>query len=101
MLPLSVLERAAVMPDQVVKGVRVERSRVATALAADMAQVFKASQIGKTVEVLFERERDGRRIGHSGNYLEVSVKDGGMRNILSPVRIIGLEDGVVIGEIVH
>ena len=69
--------RAADMPDQIKKSDRLERARIATAVAAGMAQAFRASQVGKIVEVLFERERGGYQLGHSGNYLEVAVKTGG------------------------
>jgi len=91
--------RAADMPEQVVKSVRRERAGVAAAAAAEMARDFRLSQIGKTVGVLFERERGGYWIGHSGNYMEVAVKNGGKRNSLRNVLITGIKDGLVLGEI--
>ena len=91
--------RAADMPEQVVKSERRERAGVAAAAAAEMARDFRLSQIGKTVGVLFERERGGYWIGHSGNYMEVAVKNGGKRNSLRNVLITGIKDGLVLGEI--
>ena len=93
--------RAADMPGQIKKSIRLERAKIASAVAADMAQAFKISQVGKTVEVLFERERGGYRLGHSGNYLEVAVKTGGAKNSLHTVRITGVnESGMVFGSLV-
>ena len=92
--------RAAVMPGQIKKGIRYERAKIASASAEDMALDFRLAQIGKTVEVLFERERDGHWIGHSRNYMEVAVNNGGVRNVIMPVLITGVNaDGVVFGMI--
>jgi len=93
--------RAATMPEQVEKSVRVRRARIAAAAAEQMSRDFIACQTGKTVEVLFERKRDGLWTGHSGNYLEVMVKTGGGKNQVYPVKITGTENGAVIGEIVQ
>jgi threonylcarbamoyladenosine tRNA methylthiotransferase MtaB len=92
--------RAADMPDQIVKSVRKRRAGMASAIASDMAEAFRQSQIGKTVEVLFERERGGVWGGHAGNYMEVFVKKGGGRNTLLPVRITSVNGREVWGEIV-
>jgi len=91
--------RAAAMPEQVEKNVRIRRARTAAAAAEQMSRDFIAGQTGKTVEVLFERKRDGLWTGHSGNYLEVTVKSGGGKNQIYPVKITGAENGVVTGEI--
>ena len=92
--------RAAIMPDQIAKSVRVERAHAATAVAAGMAREFKLSQIGKTADVLFERERGGFMLGHSGNYIEVSVKHGGEKNTLQRVLLTDVsDDGAVFGVI--
>ena len=91
--------RAAVMPEQVEKRVRLERAKIASAAAADMARSFRLDQIGKTVEVLFERERAGYWIGRSCNYLEVAAKNGGEKNTIRPVLITEVRGNVVFGEI--
>ena len=92
--------RAAVMPCQIKKNVRQERARLAIAAAEKMAGEFMHSQLGKTLEVLFERERDGFWVGHSGNYLEVAVKNGGEKNGIYPVRVAETAHGRAYGEIV-
>ena len=94
--------RAADMPGQIKKSARAERARAAAEAAAETARAFKAGQVGKTVEVLFERESGGCWYGHSGNYLEIAVKSGGAKNELRPVRIAEVrQDGTIIGEIVN
>jgi len=92
--------RAAAMPGQVTKGMRRERAGIAAVAAGEMARDFAFSQVGKTVEVLFERERGGFWAGHSGNYIEVVAKAGGARNSMSSVRITNVDDGQVLGELV-
>jgi len=91
--------RAAGMQGQVSKSVRRERAAAASSVASEMAHDFRAGQVGKVVRVLFERERGGSWVGHSGNYLEVAVQNGGARNSLQPVLITGFENGVVTGVI--
>jgi len=92
--------RAADMPEQVEKSVRIERARAAAAAAEKMSRDFALAQTGKVVEVLFERRRGGFWTGHSGNYLEVAVKQGGERNSIYPVKITGIEEGAIWGRII-
>ena len=93
--------RAAEMPEQIAKKIKHERARTVAATAGEMARRFRFDQIGKTVGVLFEHNRDGYWSGHSGNYIEVSVKDGGAKNIMHDVRIVSVEEKLVWGEIVQ
>jgi len=65
---------AADMPSQLSKQIIKERAKTATEVANKMAETFKTKQLEKTVEVLFEQEKNGRMVGHSGNYLEVAVE---------------------------
>ena len=90
---------AAAMPDQVLKQVRFERAKAVAAVAADMAMDFKLRQIGKTLNVLFERDVGDRHIGLSGNYVEVAVFGFAVRNTIHPVLVTGLSGSTVIGEI--
>ena len=88
------------MPGGVSKSVRRERAQKAARIAGRNALKFKLSQIGKTADVLFERERDGCWCGHAANYLEIRVPNGGNRNTIHPVQITGVENGVIWGEII-
>lgn len=87
------------MPGQTEKSVRRERARLATVAAGRMAGTFRFSQIGKTTGVLFERKRGGCWTGLSENYIEVTVKNGGARNSVEKVKITGVDDGVVWGNL--
>ena len=91
--------RAFDMPDQVIKGIKRERARLAAAQAAEAAKKFRRSQIGKTVEVLFERKRGAFWIGHSGNYIEVAVRDEVAKNSMHEVQITGVEEGITMGRV--
>jgi len=92
--------RAADMPGQIEKKVRQERAGIAAAIADGMARNFRIGQIGKTVGVLFESRRGGYWSGHSGNYLEVFVRDDVEKNSLHNVRITDVSDCKVWGELV-
>jgi len=92
--------KAACFPDQVAKDVKRDRARVAAQLAGETARSFRSNQIGKTVEVLFESKRDGFWIGHSRNYIEVTVRRGGEKNCALNVRLTSVENDLVWGEIV-
>jgi len=91
--------RAEAMPEQVEKSVKIRRARVAAAVAAEMSRDFILEQTGKIVQVLLEHRRGGFWIGHSGNYIEVTVKNGEGKNRMCPVRIKGLENGKAWGEV--
>ena len=90
---------AAVMPGQIEKNVRRERARLAGDAAGTMAYEFRTGMIGKTTDVLFERERGGYWTGHSGSYVEITAKNGGSKNNVHAVRITGVEDDLVWGEL--
>jgi len=90
--------KAADMPQQVAKSVKRERARAAALAAEEMAHSFKLGQVGKTLEVLFERERDGYWTGHSRNYLEVAVRGAGEKNSVHNVQIASVGGGLIWGE---
>ena len=91
---------AADMPGQIEKSIRRKRAQAATEEATQMANKFKHAQIGKTVEVLFEQEKNGYSIGHSKNYLKIAVKNRAKRNSLHNVRLSNIKKDLMMGEIV-
>jgi len=91
--------RAANMPDQTTKAVRRSRARMAKDVADAMMIDFLNDQIGKNLKVLIEREDDGFWIGHSGNYLEVKIKNKAAKNELFDVYISEQENGRLLGKI--
>ena len=94
---------AATMSGQIDKKVRQERARSAASVAVEMANSFRHSLVGETVEVLFERKREAAWIGHSSNYIEVAVECGGKRrdlkNSISNVKITDVENGLAWGRV--
>jgi len=92
--------KAADMPEQIDKSVKRERARKAAESASQSAGNFKRAQIGKTVQVLFEQEKNGYSIGHSSNYLEIAVKDKAEKNSLHNVKITNLLNNLLQGEII-
>ncbi len=92
------------MPEQVVEAVKKERADRLSALEQRMAADFLQSRVGKTVSVLFEREKSPEfHIGHAKDYTTVLMPsgdgDGSFRNRVCDVRITGVENGKLIGVI--
>ena len=88
---------AAAMPDQVPKGEKEERARRAIALAAQMERRWLGRQVGRTLPVLFEEEKDGWWQGHAPNYALARVKGERLHNRLLDVEIIRVEGNALIG----
>lgn len=92
------------MPDQIPEHVKKERADRLSALEKRMAEEFLQSHVGKTVSVLFEREKSPEiHIGHAKDYTAVCVPagdgDGSFRNRVCDVRITGTAQGKLIGVI--
>ena len=66
---------AATMPDQVDQKFKKARSEKLIELASDLGKRYKAQFIGETIEVLMEERKENECIGHSKNYLKISVID--------------------------
>jgi len=92
--------KAAGLPLQTDKNTKKERAKRAKEIADDMASEFKKSQIGKTLDVLFEQEKNGLGKGHSSNYLEVAVNEKAEQNSTKKVKITGFKNSILTGEIV-
>ena len=70
-------------------------------VAANLKEVYNKKFLGKVVEVLFEREKNGYYVGHSSNYLEVKVKaDADLTNKIFKVKIIEINKDIMKGELV-
>lgn len=69
--------KAAEMDGQIDDGRKAERCRSMIALGEKMRQKFFSEQVGREVEVLFERKRkDGFFEGYTKNYTPVKMKSG-------------------------
>jgi len=90
--------KAAKMSGQVPESIRKERASHAIIAAGKMADEFRKKQIGRTLEVLFEKEKSGVCTGHSRNYLQVEVKGKIERNSIKNVEIIAVKNSILTGE---
>ena len=90
---------AAAMPGQVPKGEKEGRARRAIALAARMERRWLEGQVGRTLPVLFEEEKDGCWQGHAPNYALVRAKGEGLHNRLLDVEVTGAEGEALIGAL--
>lgn len=90
---------AAEMDNHVEKSVKRKRALIAGETANEMEIKYLQSFIGKTLNVLFERESGGYSVGHACNYSQVQVAEIGLRNMIFPVNITGLKGSTLLGEI--
>ena len=87
---------AAKMDGQLPRSVKEERAARAGQLASAMTQTYLESQVGKTLPVLFEEEREGLWLGHAPNYTQVAVhSERPLRNLVLPVTVTALSEGVL------
>jgi len=91
--------KAATMSGQTTKAVRHNRACYARDVADTMKREFLIGQIGKILEVLPERKREGRWVGHSGNYIEVTLANGGEKNVFTKVEITDVVENQVFGSL--
>ena len=90
---------AADMPGQLGNDVKEERSRAAIAVARQMNRSYRESLVGTLQEVLFEEEEGAFSTGHARNYIRVWAEGKGLHNRIRSVRITGLYQDGLLGEI--
>ena len=64
------------MPGQIPETVKKERSSILRQIASKSALAFADGQLGRELEVIFEKSRNGRITGWSDNYLGVISPKG-------------------------
>ncbi len=89
---------AAKMPNQVDKKLKHERSQKLNALSLDLETQYAQKFIGQNLLVLLEEEKDGYYIGHTSNYLKVMVKKSPKITPLLLVKIISVNNNIIIGN---
>ena len=83
----------------------VKRERVARLIAegAEQTRRFREQRIGQVETVLFERLAEGAARGLTDTYIPVRARcrpgDADPVNEIAPVRITGIDEGVLIGEV--
>jgi len=91
--------RAAQMDGQADVGTKAARAGRAAGLAGRLRGDYLQGCVGTLQEVLFEREKDGRAQGHSGNGCLVSVPGTDLRNRLRQVRVTGVSNEILTGAL--
>ena len=92
--------RAADMKEQILDSVKDDRYAAMQQVAGASQQRFHSSQLGKSVEVLVEKEPGELRVGHTSSYLKVAFPGPIelMGQVVS-VQVIGVSPDGVVGEI--
>ncbi len=96
---------AASMPDQVSPGVLAERSRRMHTLGTRLERTFRCRFVGRVMDVLWETSEPNDEglvwKGLTHNYLRVSAPGSpGLRNVLTPVRLVADTTSGLAGQIV-
>ena len=87
------------MPGQHDNATKEARSKAAIAVAEQMSAAFRKDMIGSVQSVLFEEEEKGYFTGHTGNYMKVYAKGENLHNEVKNVRLTGLYQDGLVGEI--
>ena len=90
---------AADMAGQIPKVVQEERVHRAMEAAEEMKEAYLENMVGQTVSVLFEEERDGLWQGHTPSYVLAHGKGKDLHNKVRQVRITGVVNGGLLGEV--
>ncbi len=100
--PYSMREgtRAAKM-EQLTKHIKEERAAKLTTITEKIREEYLNKQIGKTVEVLFETEKEGYCEGYTANYTPVKVYcSNNFKGKYMSVELIDTEHDVCIGKFI-
>lgn len=96
---------ADTMKNQVPPSIKEKRSKIIEAITKKSRESFLASQLGKTVEVLFEQRcHDDKAYfeGKTPNYITVRVKcDNDINNQLLKVKLISSNGTYITGELIR
>ncbi len=86
--------------EQTPKAVKEARAARAAAVAEEMHQAYLKGCVGQVYDVLYEQPADGLYQGHAPNYMLTAVPGADLHNRTLPTRIVGVENGVLRGELV-
>ena len=85
--------------EQVPKAVKEDRAARAAAVAEELHQAYLEGCVGQVYDVLYEQPVNGLYQGHAPNYMVAAVKGDGLHNRTLPTRIVGVQGGVLLGEL--
>lgn len=99
--PYSVREgTVAAKMNQHTKAIKEERAARLSVITENIRKEYMNNQIGKTVNVLFEIQKDGYTEGYTENYTPVKVfTNADYQGEIKKVKLIGVENDFCIGEI--
>ena len=89
------------MPGQHNNATKEARSRAAIAVAEEMNRAYRETLVGTVQEVLFEEESGEYYTGHAPNYVKIYAPGGNLHNEIRQVKITGLYQEGLVGEIVR
>ena len=87
------------MPGQLGNAVKEARSAAAIAAAAEMNRLYREAMIGTVQAVLFEEPAGPYYTGHAPKSIRVYARGEALHNRVLPVRITGLHEDGVLGEL--
>ena len=90
---------AASMPGQLSRAEKADRSARAVAAAAELHREFLTAMCGTEQDVLFEQVEDSWFTGHAPNGMKVYARGEDLHNTVRRVRIEGLQEEGLWGEI--
>ena len=85
---------------QVPGPIKEERAARAGAVAEELHRAYLQGCVGQIYDVLYEQPADGLYQGHAPNYMTVGVEGQDFHNQVLPTRIVGVRDGILLGELV-
>lgn len=92
--------KAAEMPDQIEASVKNQRAARLSQAMAESRKIYLQSQIGETLQVLFETNRNGIWEGYGENYVPVRVKTTeNLQGKILSVSIIDIEEDSCLGQL--
>ena len=91
--------RACSMPDQVDFPLRKARAAELIALGESKRASFAQSHLGRPIELLIERPRDGKSRGWSGNYLDIHLAGELPTNTLATVTPQQIKGDILLAQL--
>ena len=87
------------MPGQLGNDVKEYRSRTAIAVAEKMSLAYRQNLVGSIQSVLFEEQDGAYFTGHAPNYMKIYAQGTDLHNEIRNVRITGLYQDGLLGEL--
>ena len=92
---------ACQMPDQIDPLIKKDRERAVIALQKDISLAFKESYINKKAEVFIEKNTATHAYGYTKEYIYTAIKGNFKIGDIVKVKLIGINDDTMIGEICY